>query len=151
MWNDEENKYGLRNENGSVDLTLWYRLGDTGNWKKVTTAPEAIRKHYTVNGERKLYYDDSTSVYTTTLLKEDRSLTCTSGTPAVWKNLPAYATVNGRTVPVIYKITEAGDNKAYTGTIRRKNGGTFDGRIPFGGTDGETQRFQITNALKRHP
>lgn len=148
MWNDEENKYGLRNENGSVDLTLWYRLGDTGNWYKVTTAPEAIRKYYTVNGEQKLYYDDSTSVYTTTLLKEDGSLTCTSGTTAVWENLPAYATVNGRTVPVIYKITEAGDNKAYTGTIRRKDGGTFDGRIPFDGTDGETQSFQITNALK---
>ncbi|MDY3825184.1 MAG: Cna B-type domain-containing protein, partial [Lachnospiraceae bacterium] len=148
MWNDEENKYGLRNENGSVDLTLWYRLGDTGNWYKVTTAPEAIRKYYTVNGEQKLYYDDSTSVYTTTLLKEDGSLTCTSGKTAVWKNLPAYATVNGRTVPVIYKITEAGDNKAYMGTIRRKNGGTFDGRITFDGTDGETQSFQITNDLK---
>ena len=148
MWNDEENKYGLRNENGSVDLTLWYRLGDTGNWNKVTTAPEAIRKHYTVNGEKKLYYDDSTSVYTTTILKEDGSLTCTSGTTAVWENLPANAMVNGSTVEVQYKITESGANKAYTGMISSTDGSAFDGTIQFKGTDGETQHFKITNTLQ---
>ncbi|MCI6880119.1 MAG: Cna B-type domain-containing protein [Clostridiaceae bacterium] len=148
MWNDEENKYGLRNENGSVDLTLWYRLGDTGNWNKVTTAPVAIRKYYTVNGEQKLYYDDSTSVYTTTLLKEDSSLTCTSGTTAVWENLPANAMVNGSTVEVQYKITESGANKAYTGMISSTDGSAFDGTIQFKGTDGETQHFKITNTLQ---
>lgn len=148
MWNDEENKYGLRNKNGSVDLTLLYRLGDTGDWKKVTTAPEAIRKYYTVNGEQKLYYDDSTSVYTTTILNEDGSLTCTSGTTAVWKNLPANAMVNGSTVKVQYKITESGANKAYTGMISSTDGSAFDDTIQFKGTDGETQQFKITNTLQ---
>lgn len=141
QWNDEDDKYGLRNENGSIDLTLWYRFGTDGEWKKVTTAPQELIRTYIVNGKEKIYYGDSTAVYTTTSLNEDQSLTCTPGEPAVWKNLPANAVVNGNTVTVQYKITESGDNKAYTGTIS-------DSTIQFKNTDGETQNVRLTNSLR---
>lgn len=148
QWNDEDDKYSLRNKDGRIDLTLWYRLGTDGEWKKVTTALEEQICKYTVNGQERIYYSDSQAVHTTTILNADDSLTCTSGTTAVWENLPANAMVKGSTVEVQYKITESGANKAYTGMISSTDGSAFDGTIQFKGTDGETQQFKITNTLQ---
>ena len=148
QWNDEDDKYSLRNEDGRIDLTLWYRLGTDGEWKKVTTALEEQIRKYTVHGQERIYYSDSQAVHTTTILNADDSLTCIPNTPAVWENLPANAMVNGSTVKVQYKITESGANKAYTGMISSTDGSAFDGIIQFKGTDGETQQFKITNTLQ---
>ncbi len=148
QWEDQDNIYGLRNENGAIDLTLWYCVGTDENWQKVMTAPEDQIYQYQVQDKLKVAYKSSSAVYTTTVLNEDASLTARPDSPAVWENLPAYAMDQGILTKVQYKVTESGKNQAYSGTVVRLDNDTFDGMLQFEGTDGETQKLRFTNALK---
>ena len=141
VWSDEENKYGLRNPDSSIDLTLWYSLDGGTTWTKIKTATDDQKKYYRIGGTDYLYYDGG-AVCTTTA--GNGRLTSTSSKPAVtWKDLPAKALVNGTSVEVLYKITENNDNKAYTGSA---DSGAFDGTIRYNGST--TRSFTITNSLK---
>lgn len=148
QWEDQDDIYGLRNENGAIDLTLWYCVGTDENWQKVITAPEDQIYQYQIQDELKVAYKSSSAVYTTTVLNEDASLTARPDSPAVWENLPAYAMNQGILTKVQYKVTESGKNQAYSGTVVRLDNDTFDGMLQFEGTDGETQKLRFTNALK---
>ena len=139
-WNDEDNRYGLRNTDDSIALTLWYSLDNGSTWTTIPTAGEEQKEYYHIGGTNYLYYEGG-AVCTTT--DGNGVLTSTNSGPTVtWANLPAKALVDGASVEVLYKITEDDGNKAYTGSA---DSGVFEGTIKY--NDSAVQSFTITNSL----
>ena len=148
VWDDEDNRHGSRTS--QVELSLYYRVGTTGNWTLVT------KKALNTDGN----YSDG-NVYTTSDVTQSLTQNEVSGsdankwlhtnTFATWRNLPTYK--DGKII--YYKVLEtkgkpdASVSASYTCNLigyeviySDINGSTFT-------QNGESKNQTVTNKLKR--